>query len=235
MLTRDNPYTSMQRNYYDHEGITGNMNRENHAIHNNNPDYWYILVEEVLRGNYKDKIGLDFGCGCGRNVMNLYSHFKKMEGVDISEELVKTSYNNMRMVCRDPSKYDFYTCDGISLEGLESGKYSFIMSTIVLQHICVYDIRFNYLKEFYRILEKGGMISIQMGYDTELLENSSEYYENFYEAVSTNSGHDVRVSSPHQLIGDLTKIGFERITYDIRPPHCDRHQNWIFIKAYKPL
>jgi hypothetical protein len=43
-----------------------------------------------------------------------------------------------------------------------------------------------------------------------------KYYENYYDATSTNSGCDVRVEDPNDLINDLDNIGFKNITYQIR-------------------
>lgn len=231
-MDSNNKYTIMQKNYYDNEGVTGNMNRENHMRHNDNPDYWNILVKDTEEPSYREKTGLDFGCGCGRNVMNLITRFKRMDGVDISSELIKTCYENLNKMGYNDDKVSFYTCDGVSLSILNSNTYDFIMSTIVLQHICVYEIRYNYLKEFYRLLKQDGMISIQMGYGNKH-PSTRHYYENYYDATGTNSLCDVRVDNPEQIIKDLDEIGFKNITYIIRPSYSDFHGEWIFIKAYK--
>ena len=68
------------------------------------------------------------------------------------------------------------------------------MSTIVLQHIAVYDIRFQYLEEFFRVLRPGGLLSFQMGYGEGY--GKAGYYDNHYDAESTNSFHDTTVTSP---------------------------------------
>jgi ubiquinone/menaquinone biosynthesis C-methylase UbiE len=233
MATPTNKYTQMQKSYYDNEGITGNMNKQNHRGHNNNPNYWSILVSDTLNQEFKTKIGLDFGCGCGRNVINLVNRMKRMDGVDISPELVKTSIINLANMGFDSSRAQFYTCNGVSLNIFEDNIYDFIMSTIVLQHICVYEIRYNYLSDFFRILKSGGLLSFQMGFGDGHF-NTKDYYENFYDAESTNSGCDVKVSDPAQIVGDLTKIGFVNITYEITKSFDDFHESWIFVKAYKP-
>ncbi len=227
-----NKYTQMQKSYYDNEGKTGNMNRENHGIHNKNKNYWDILVNDTLDSKFKEKIGLDFGCGCGRNVMNLFDRFKRMDGVDISSELIKTCVDNLTRMKISNDRASFYTCDGVSLSIFDSAAYDFIMSTIVLQHICVYSIRYNYLNEFFRILKPGGMISIQMGYGDGHPRTRS-YDEDYYDATATNSGCDVKVSTPDQIVNDLSKIGFVNIKYEITVSFDDPHKEWIFVKAYK--
>lgn len=228
-----NKYTQMQKQYYDNEGSSGNMNRENHRGHNNNPNYWNILISDSLNPEFKNKVGLDFGCGCGRNVINLVNRFKKMEGVDISPQLIKTCITNLANMGFDNNKFGFYACSGTSLDIFENERYDFVMSTIVLQHICVYTIRYNYLSDFFRILKSGGLLSFQMGYGDGHY-NTRDYYEDYYDATATNSGCDVKVSDPNQIIGDLQKIGFTNITFEITPRFDDFHNEWIFVKAYKP-
>jgi len=234
-VDQSNRYTVMQRAFYDREGVTGRMNRENHRGHNANPDYWNILVSETGDPSYKEKVGLDFGCGCGRNVQNMIPRFSRFDGVDISSELVAQAKSNVLKDGVDPSRFALYTCSGVSLDVLKSNEYDFLMSTIVLQHICVHSIRFNYFKEFLRVLKPGGVLSFQMGYGHETMSRKSvDYYANEYGANSTNGCCDTRVESPNQVIDDLRKVGFTECTYVIRPAFDDHHEKWIFVKATKP-
>ena len=180
----------------------------------------------------KNKFGLDFGCGCGRNVINLIERFERMDGVDISSELIATCKQNLSQRGYGEDRTIFYTYDGISLSVIPSNLYDFVMSTIVLQHICVYEIRYNYFKEFYRVLKPNGLLSFQMGYGAGH-PCTKNYYENFYVAKTTNTGCDVAVSNPEQIIKDLDEIGFKNITYFIRPSFSDVHNQWIYVKAIK--
>ena len=231
-VNSENIYTVMQREFYEREGSTGRMNQENHRGHNANPDYWNILVNDTANPSYKEKVGLDFGCGCGRNVQNMIRRFKRFDGVDISSELVSQAKANVLKDGHDESKFALYTCSGVSLDVLKSDEYDFVMSTIVLQHICVHSIRVGFLKEFLRVLKPGGLLSFQMGFGPR--PHSVDYYSDNYDADTTNGGCDTRIDSPSQIIDDLTKVGFTQCTYDIRPPFDDHHQNWIFVKATKP-
>lgn len=233
MTTPANPYTQMQRNFYDREGTTGSMNFENHRRHNANPDYWNILVNDSSDASYKEKVGLDFGCGCGRNVQNLITRFKRMDGIDISPVLIEQARANILKDGHSPESFRLYVADGVSLNGIDDNEYDFIMSTIVLQHIAVYQIRYNYFKEFLRVLKPGGLLSFQMGFGHR--NGSSPYYENNYSSTTTNGGNDVRVDHPSQIVNDLTAIGFTDIEYVIRNPFDDYHEKWIFVKAKKPI
>ena len=105
------------------------------------------------------------------------------------------------------------------------------MSTIVLQHICVYDIRLSYLKDFYRLLKKDGILSFQMGFGKG--HGKVSYFDNYNQATCTNSGCDVIVSSPDEIINDLKNIGFNSITYKFGQPYYDGHEKWIFIRCIK--
>ena len=80
------------------------------------------------------------------------------------------------------------------------------MSTIVLQHIAVYEIRFQDLREFFRVMAPGGLLSFQMGFGEG--QGKAEYHDNHYEAQGTNSLHDTKVTDPWQIGGDLEQIGF---------------------------
>jgi len=227
-----NKYTIMQKTYYDNEGVTGSMNRENHMRHNANPDYWGILVKDTEDISFLDKVGLDFACGCGRNVINLYDRFKRMDGVDISPELIATCKDNMNALEDDSGRYNFFTCNGVSLDVIENARYDFVMSTIALQHICVHKIRYNYLNEFFRILKPSGILSVQMGFGLQH-PYTRDYRDNFYDAHGTNSECDVRITDPNEIIHELRDIGFTNITYTIRPSWDDLHAEWIYLRAEK--
>ena len=65
----------------------------NHQEHFENPDYLNILLCDV-RDNpnkFANKVALDFGCGCGRNIKTLLdlAKFKRVDGVDISSKSAK--------------------------------------------------------------------------------------------------------------------------------------------------
>lgn len=223
----------MQKNYY--EGETSGMKIMNHSQHNSNPDYWNILLGPLQTGDWTDKTILDFGCGCGRNVLNVLERFqvKEAHGCDISQNNI--NYCNS-FIPDNSTKTNFYffANDGQSLNPAASDFYDFIFSTIVLQHICVYDIRKSILTDFFRCLKSGGMTSFQMGFAPSL-SHFSGYYDNATDAVGTNGRHDVSVSDPQQIIKDLTDIGFTNINCEIRNSWEDGgHSNWIFVTAIKP-
>lgn len=222
----------MQRNEYERDAHI--MAIENHAFHNENPDYWDILLGDIKREpeKWKDKTALDFGCGCGRNVYNMLTlaDWKRVDGIDISFNNI----NNADTFLHNSGelKFALYTNNGVDVSDLEDDEYDFIMSTIVFQHICVYDIRFSLLKDLYRVLKPGGTFSVQFPLGPGHIRCAS-YYENFYEAPGTNSFYDVRVDSTDQIEGDLKLIGFKDISFTVSHPWSDDHANWVYVKATK--
>lgn len=224
-----NPYTQMQKTQYERDADL--MNQENHMFHNSNQDYWDILVADT-ESNFRDKVGLDFGCGCGRNVMNLWMRFRRMDGADISSGNLRHARENLIKCGCPPERFQLHETSGVNLSGLKTDEYDFIMSTIVLQHIAVHEIRYGYMEEFFRVMKPGGLLSFQMGFGEGY--GKADYYENHYHASGTNSLHDTKVTDPEQIAGDLRKIGFVNIRHVIRPRYSDGHPNWIFVKAEKP-
>jgi ubiquinone/menaquinone biosynthesis C-methylase UbiE len=91
MINTDNRYTKMQLDFYNYEAsIWSEENREpvvgSFDAHNNWNDYENLFTEIE---HPKEKIGLDFACGPGRNLVKYSSRFKRLDGVDISPINIK--------------------------------------------------------------------------------------------------------------------------------------------------
>ena len=227
-------YTNMQKRYYEDE--TPRMSVENHTRHNDNDDYWNVLLAPLNTGDWSNKKVLDFGCGCGRNVQNILNKFdvEEVHGCDISSNNVAHCTNTTPAIVGGKTNFKFITVDGQSLRPLESDTYDMIMSTIVLQHICVYTIRRKILEDMFRCLKPGGLISLQMGFGPGH-PTTSDYFEDAVHAQGTNSGHDVRVDNAAQIKQDLDEIGFLDFEFEVLKPWTDSHQCWIYFKAKKPV
>jgi SAM-dependent methyltransferase len=229
-IDTNNKFTKLQKEFYK-SGTT------NHEEHNSNPDYWDILLKEITsdRSIWSEKSALDFACGKGRNVANLLSlaNWKRADGVDISEENINFCKQNF-----DKNKTNWYCNNGFDLSELISDSYDFVMSTIALQHIPVYSIRKNLIKEILRVIKPGGIFSFQMGFG-ENLEDAfnrpkSSYFEEAVYATGTNSKHDVRVQNEQEIIQDLKEIGFSSVKTVIRDSYSDHgHPKWVYVNANK--
>jgi len=229
MVNKDNNYTRMQIMEYS-GGTT------NHPEHNDNPNYWDILLGDLKdKKKWEAKTALDFACGKGRNVTNMLSlcDWSRVDGIDISSaniEFCEHQYTNQ------PSNW--YCNGGTDVSELNDNEYDFIMSTIALQHIPVYDIRKSLITDLLRTLKPGGLFSFQMGFGEGLespIGPRSSYFENSYDAGGTNSKHDVRVNNEEEIVLDLIQIGYTNIKTEVREAYSDSgHTHWIYVKAYKP-
>jgi SAM-dependent methyltransferase len=208
----------------------------NHLEHNSNPNYWDVLLGDIKFNpdNWKDKVGLDFGCGQGRNVSNLLrmSEWQRVDGVDVSAANIETCKNTPDLI-----NSNFYNNNGKDLAELKDNEYDFVMSTIVFQHICVHELRYKLKEEIYRVLKKGGLFSFQMGFgDIGFTGHTrpNNYHANSYNAEDSNGSNDVRVTDEKELISDLESIGFKEITFEVLDSYLDGgHPSWIYVKCRK--
>jgi len=229
MINNDNKYTSMQKTQYAN-------GTSNHPEHNQNPDYWDILLGDLKdKEKWDGKVALDFACGKGRNVTNMLNlcDCTRVDGIDISEGNI--SHNKNEYASQNSN---WYCNSGTDVSELKDNEYDFIMSTIALQHIPVYDIRKSLISDLFRTLKPNGIFSFQMGYGDGLeseLGPRVSYFENHYDATGTNSVCDVRIQNEEDIIKDLTEMGFVNITTQVKDSYSDSgHPQWIYIKAYKP-
>ncbi len=204
----------------------------NHDEHNKNDDYWNILLNNNEK--FEGKLALDFGCGKGRNINNIKNLFDffRVDGVDISQ----ANINHCKSTIENSV---FIKNNGVDLSKIESEKYDFVISTIVLQHIPVHQIRYNLMSEMFRVMKSAGELRFQMGYGKDLKHyngglDRKGYFENYYDADGTNGILDVRVTNENDLISDLKKIGFREIEVQIRDSFSDTgHPQWIYVKCKK--
>jgi SAM-dependent methyltransferase len=230
MVKGDNTYTLMQKQAYQN-------GTSNHEEHNNNSDYWDILLGDLKQPKkWIGKSALDFACGKGRNVINIHklSTWETVDGVDISQANIDYCAHTYT-----DYKSQWYCNNGVDLQDISSEKYDFVMSTIALQHIPVYAIRRNIIEEILRTLKPGGLFSFQMGFGKDLTDvmgrPKAQYYENIVNAGGTNSEYDVRIQDEKEVIEDLSNIGFVNITTQVRDAYSDYgHPQWIYVKGYKP-
>jgi SAM-dependent methyltransferase len=103
-----------------------------------------------------DGAALDFGCGAGRLTQALAARFSRAVGVDISAKMVALAEKHNRF----PNSCQ-YISNGSNSLPLPDGTFSFVYSSIALQHI---EPRFveSYIAEFMRVLKPGGVLVFQV-------------------------------------------------------------------------
>ncbi len=99
---------------------------------------------------------LDFGCGAGRLTQALGRHFAKATGVDISSRMVELARQH-----NADARVSFIPNARPDLGIFPDASFNLVYSRITLQHIAPrYTAR--YLGEFVRVLEPGGVLSVQI-------------------------------------------------------------------------
>ncbi|HPD63971.1 MAG TPA: class I SAM-dependent methyltransferase [Bacteroidia bacterium] len=105
----------------------------------------------------RDK-ALDFGCGAGRLTRALTKYFTEVVGVDVSKSMLEKA---MELNADISEKISFIHNTSSDLKVLKSNQFSFILSTIVLQHIPPQN-SLLYIGEFVRLLKPGGILVFQI-------------------------------------------------------------------------
>lgn len=232
-----NKYTQMQSKYYEEAASTGDGVTVDNVVgsfqgHNLWKDYKY-LFSRIQKVDLKDLKVLDFGCGPGRNIVKYKDTFKQIDGVDISKNNLKNAKNYFK---KSSLPFDpiLYHCNGVDLSDIPDNTYDVVMSTVTLQHICVHEIRYNYFKEFFRVLKPNGCIALQMGCGSPS-PSTVPYDSNYYDAPGTNRSNDCEIAHPIQLNKDLYEIGYSKFSYLLGPVGPgDVHPFWIYFNAQKP-
>lgn len=236
IFKNEKSYADMQRKFYEKE--SGKMRIHDHAQHDNNPNLFLLGYGPII--NRKDKFfgsrALDFACGTGRNMRNIYDLkiFNQIEGCDISLNNINAAEENLKTTCPN-GNFFFFTNDGISVPQNRE-KYKFIFSTIAFQHIPVRKIRNNLFKDLCTLLEDDGLFSFQMAFrikGTKSKKGSVSYFRNLTGALGTNGRRDARVEDPENLVYDLKNAGFKYINYFITNSWQDHHLHWIWVHASK--
>ena len=140
-------------------------NAEYYTYPNDTIDYWlsgeehydkFIKNDETIvsqLGNFGDKTCIDYGCGIGRITKYMANDFKKVYGLDTSEEAIKLAKQN---VTNENVKF-------IKIDRRKKLKIKvdLIFSYIVLQHLTK-DVQKKILSELKNLLKDTGIVKIQV-------------------------------------------------------------------------
>lgn len=228
-------YLAMQHSYYDEYASKWTLSFRDPVVgsydaHNAWPDYDQYLFKDF---DTNGLVALEYGCGPGRNLVKFANRFQRVDGIDISEINLEKALVNLEHNKIDP--VNLFHTTGDNLSAVADEQYDCVFAVICFQHICSHQIRFSILKDIYRVLKPGGKLCFQMGYGGKGEIPTAGYYDNNYDAGSTNGHSDVSIQDEQTVFDDLVgKIGFKNFKYDIRPTGPgDNHKNWIWVQVEK--
>jgi SAM-dependent methyltransferase len=98
---------------------------------------------------------LDFGAGVGRLSQALATHFREVDGVDISAPMIEQARKFNRFGER--VRYHLGTAQRLPFD---DATFDFVFSKIVLQHVGI-DLQRGYVREFVRVAKPGGLVVFQ--------------------------------------------------------------------------
>jgi SAM-dependent methyltransferase len=115
------------------------------------------LLPEMNRFTGRDA-ALEIGCGPGRLMRPLSRHFKEIHGVDVSDEMIRLARERLAHTANAFPQHG----SGADLAMFPDGKFDFVYSYAVFQHIPSRDVVFGYLREAFRVLKPGGFLRCQL-------------------------------------------------------------------------
>jgi len=120
----------------------------------------FQVIRKFIYPNFTPKIALDFGCGTGRLVVPLAKLVPQVVGIDISDAMLQEAKQNCQE--RNIQNTTFHKSDD-KLSALQTYKFDFIHTVIVLQHIPVERVRIIF-EHLLNLLNVGGIGAIQITY-----------------------------------------------------------------------
>ena len=228
-------YLSMQNKYYDEYASQWSLSFRDPVVgsydaHNNWPDYDTFLFKDF---DTKGLVALEYGCGPGRNLVKFSNRFERIDGVDISDVNIEKAKINLEHNGIHGS--NLYVTSGDNLSMIEDNTYDVVFAVICFQHICSHEIRFSILEDIHRVLKPGGKLCFQMGYGGKEGIPTAGYFDDVFDAASTNGHADASITNEADIQQDLTeKIGYINYKSDIRETGPgDNHRNWIWVQVEK--
>jgi len=152
-------YVNMQKSYYAESVKKSNYENDqktdyvvgSYEKQNSWKDHSDFIFKNI-DDSFKNKIALEFGCGPCRNIIKYSEKFLRIDGCDISSENIENGKKNLKF--HEIKIPNLYVTNGDDLGAVKYNIYDFIFSTITLQHICVYEIRFSIFNKMYQALKK---------------------------------------------------------------------------------
>ena len=105
-------------------------------------------------------VALDLGCGIGRLSLALADEFARVQGIDVSREMIGRA-NELKAEL-GYSNVDFYCNNGLDIAFVQTDSCDLGFSYIVLQHLPDNRIVRSYIRELARVVKPGGYVLFQV-------------------------------------------------------------------------
>jgi len=135
----------------------GRRSQEEEEFFSTGADVVRLLERELKRLAARDR-ALEIGCGPGRLMLPLSRRFRRIDGVDISDEMIRLARERLR---RAPNAHPHHN-SGQDLAMFADESFDFVYSYAVFQHIPSAEVIWNYLREACRVLKPGGVLRCQV-------------------------------------------------------------------------
>jgi 2-polyprenyl-3-methyl-5-hydroxy-6-metoxy-1,4-benzoquinol methylase len=117
-----------------------------------------VALVEKSDAHLKWNAALDFGCGVGRLSAALSDRFVSVTGVDISSSMI----DQARTSWTSKSNLTFVVNERRDLAVFADASFDFVYSARVLQHMPTQQLALDYIAEFVRVLQPGGVACFQV-------------------------------------------------------------------------
>ena len=104
------------------------MKKLDHSQHNQEHNFWKHMM--IPYKNCYGKYALEYGCGAGRNLVNLleYCGFDRVDGIDISKRNCINSTDYVESIFRGLNNSRCFEGNGYSCFPLRDSLYSLVIS-----------------------------------------------------------------------------------------------------------
>ncbi|NIO27861.1 MAG: methyltransferase domain-containing protein [Candidatus Latescibacteria bacterium] len=121
-----------------------------------------ILAERFLGESQIDFTGeetvLEIGCGIGRMTAYFSERFRRVDGIDVSPEMISQAEENLA----EYGNVGLHVGNGCDLSNFDDSSFDFVFSYITFQHIPDPRITAGYIREAGRVLKTGGHFYFQV-------------------------------------------------------------------------
>jgi SAM-dependent methyltransferase len=139
----------------------GRRNQDDDEFFSSAADVLRAIGQELRRKDdafWRSAEALEIGCGPGRLLKPLSSAFRKVHGIDISEEMLRRAESYLAGI----PNVALHHAKRSDLSHFADQSVDFIYSYAVFQHIPDREVIFNYMNDAVRILNPGGIFFFQI-------------------------------------------------------------------------